>query len=138
MNRQDKNLSSSSAHPRAPRRALLGAIAAAMALVLAVALSACGGSSATGAAGSADSGPGSSASTNVVGTEGATAPTGTPKSGGTINYAHEMETPCLTGGWIQEAYIERQYADSLVSQTKDGKVVPWLATKWTTSKDHLT
>jgi peptide/nickel transport system substrate-binding protein len=115
-----------------------------MALVLALVLSACGGgSSTTGAGGSSASGssavPGSTATAvDVVGTEGATKPTGTPKSGGTINYAHEMETPCLTGGWIQEAYIERQYADSLVSQTKSGEVVPWLATSWKTSKDHLT
>ena len=49
-----------------------------------------------------------------------------------------METPCLTGGWIQEAYIERQYADNLVSETKGGKIVPWLATSWKTSPDHLT
>jgi peptide/nickel transport system substrate-binding protein len=115
-----------------------------MALVLALVLSACGGgSSSSGAGGSSDSGsaavPGSTATAvDVVGTEGASAPSGTPKSGGTINYAHEMETPCLTGGWIQEAYIERQYADSLVSETKGGKVVPWLATSWKTSPDHLT
>src|SRR6201996_6951898 len=148
MNRQDKNHSSSSTHPRTPRRVTLSVIAAAMALVLAVAISACGGgSSATGAAGGSSSpsdasgsaptsGPGSAASVNVVGTEGEGAPTSDskPKSGGTINYAHEMEVPCLTGGWIQEAYIERQYADSLVSEEKGGKIVPWLATSWKTSK----
>jgi peptide/nickel transport system substrate-binding protein len=135
MNRQDRSKLSS--RTRLP---LVGAVAA-MAILAALVLSACGGSAATGAdGGSGDSAvPGAtSASTNVVGTEGASAPTGTPKSGGTIEYAHEMETPCLTGGWIQEAYIERQYADNLVSETKGGKIVPWLATKWTTSKDHLT
>jgi peptide/nickel transport system substrate-binding protein len=125
MNRQDK-------------KRLSSILALAAVVAMALALSACGGSSATGAAGDSGSGAAGTDNTNVVGTEGATKPTGTPKSGGTIAYAHEMETPCLTGGWIQEAYIERQYADSLVSQTKDGKVVPWLATKWTTSKDHLT
>src|SRR6185312_2320750 len=157
MNRKDKNLSSPSParapkralHPRASLRALRAHFAVfaavAMASLLAVGLSACGGSSATGAGGGATDGSGNGAvpgstdtAVNVVGTEGATAPTGTPKSGGTINYAHEMETPCLTGGWIQEAYIERQYADSLVSMTKGGKIVPWLATSWKTSPDHLT
>src|SRR5882757_7070331 len=135
MNRKDKNLSSPSParapkralHPRASLRALRAHIAVfaavAMAGLLVVGLSACGGSSATGAGGGATDGSSSSdvpgatsAAVNVVGTEGATAPTGTPKSGGTIAYAHEMETPCLTGGWIQEAYIERQYADNLVSE----------------------
>jgi len=138
MNRQDKNLSSSSStHPRAPRRATLSVIAAAMALTLALVLSACGGgSSATGAAGSTAG----TNSGNVAGAEAATVSdnTGTPKQGGTINYAHEQETPCLTGGWVQEAFIERQYADELVSQTKTGKIVPWLATSWDTSKDGLT
>ncbi len=103
-----------------------------MALVLALVLSACGGgSSATGAAGGASgTDPG-----NVAGAEAATvADDSTPKSGGTINYAHEQETPCLTGGWVQEAFIERQYADELVSQTKTGKIVPWLATSWKTSQ----
>jgi peptide/nickel transport system substrate-binding protein len=138
MNRQDKNLSSSSStHPRTPRRATLSVIAAAMALTLALVLSACGGgSSATGAAGSTSG----TNSGNVAGAEAATVSdnTGTPKQGGTINYAHEQETPCLTGGWVQEAFIERQYADELVSQTKSGKIVPWLATSWDTSKDGLT
>ena len=138
MNRQDKNLSSSSStHPRTPRRATLSVIAAAMALTLALVLSACGGgSSATGAAGSTAG----TNSGNVAGAEAATVSdnTGTPKQGGTINYAHEQETPCLTGGWVQEAFIERQYADELVSQTKTGKIVPWLATSWDTSKDGLT
>jgi peptide/nickel transport system substrate-binding protein len=137
MNRQDKNLSSSSTHPRTPRRATLSVIAAAMALTLAVVLSACGGgSSTTGAAG----GTSGTNSGNVVGAEAATVAdtTSTPKQGGTINYAHEQETPCLTGGWVQEAFIERQYADELVSQTKTGKIVPWLATSWDTSKDGLT
>jgi peptide/nickel transport system substrate-binding protein len=138
MNRKDKKLSSKP-HPRDSRRARLAVAAAtAMALMLALVLSACGGgsSTATGAAGGATGS--SSDSGNVVGTEGATISADSkPKQGGTINYAHEMETPCLTGGWIQEAYIERQYADSLVSQTKSGEVVPWLATSWKTSPDHL-
>jgi peptide/nickel transport system substrate-binding protein len=138
MNRKDKkkmNLSSPS-HPRSPRRpSLVVAAAAAMALLLALVLSACGGgSSATGSAGGS-----ATASGNVAGAEAATVSEDTkPKEGGTIYYAHEQETPCLTGGWVQEAFIERQYADELVSQTKTGKIVPWLATSWSTSKDGLT
>jgi peptide/nickel transport system substrate-binding protein len=108
-----------------------------MALVLALVLSACGGSSATGAAGGSDSS--AAGSSNVLGAEAATvSATDKPRRGGTIYYAHEQETPCLTGGWVQEAFIERQYADGLVSQTKDGKIVPWLATSWDVSKDGLT
>lgn len=134
MNRQDKKTLSSPTHPRASRRARLTAAAvAAMALLLALVLSACGGgSSTTGTAG------GSAASgSSVPGAEAATVSDDTkPKQGGTIYYAHEQETPCLTGGWVQEAFIERQYADELVSQTKSGKIVPWLATSWSTSPDH--
>jgi len=61
-----------------------------------------------------------------------------PQSGGTIYYAAEQEPPCLQGGWVQEAYIERQYADSLVSQVSSGHVVPWLATSWSISANGLT
>jgi peptide/nickel transport system substrate-binding protein len=138
MNRQDKKKLSSHPHPRVSRRARLTAAAvAAMAFLLAVVLSACGGGSSTnGSAGDSASG---TASGNVAGPEAATVSDNTtPKQGGTIYYAHEQETPCLTGGWVQEAFIERQYADELVSQTKTGKIVPWLATSWSTSKDGLT
>jgi peptide/nickel transport system substrate-binding protein len=133
MNRKDQKELFSRIQSRASRRTrLAAAAAAAMALVLALVLSACGGgTSATGAAG------GSSASGNVVGPEAATVSADTkPKQGGTIYYAHEQETPCLTGGWVQEAFLERQYADGLVSQTKTGKIVPWLAQSWSTSPDH--
>lgn len=44
----------------------------------------------------------------------------------------------MRGGWVQEAYVERQYADSLVSQVSSGKIVPWLATRWTISPDRRT
>ena len=44
----------------------------------------------------------------------------TPTQGGTIYYAHDLEIPCLQGGWVEEAYIERQYTDSLVSQASSG------------------
>ena len=61
-----------------------------------------------------------------------------PLKGGTLIYGHEQEPPCLIGGWVQEAYIDRQFADSLVSQVDDGKIVPWLATSWSVSADQLT
>jgi peptide/nickel transport system substrate-binding protein len=129
MNRQDKKKRLSSLF------LVLASVAA-----MAIALSACGGSAATGAGDGTDaSGSSASGSSDVPGAEAATvSATDKPKKGGTIYYAHEMETPCLTGGWVQEAFIERQLADSLVSQTKDGKIVPWLAEKWSTSKDGLT
>ena len=95
-----------------------------LALILsmsAVGLAACGGSSSTGSSASAG-----------------TAAAGTPTHGGTIHYAHDLEVPCLQGGWVEEAYVERQYADSLVSQTSAGKIVPWLATSWKISKDQRT
>jgi len=62
--------------------------------------------------------------------------TGKRVSGGTIVYGHEQEPPCVTGGWIQEAYLSRQVLDSLVSQTAKGTIVPWLATGWTVSNDQ--
>lgn len=63
---------------------------------------------------------------------------GAPVSGGTIVYAHDQEPPCLWGGWIQQAYISRQFLDSLTSQVEDGEVVPWLATDWEVSEDQKT
>lgn len=95
-------------------RPLAGLLSAA---VLTVGLSACGGG---GAAATAQAAGGSG-----------------PVSGGTIYYAHEQEPPCLIGGWVQEAYIDRQILDSLVSQVSYGKIVPWLATSWSVSPDQL-
>jgi peptide/nickel transport system substrate-binding protein len=69
---------------------------------------------------------------------GAASQNSTPTAGGTIHYGHEQEPPCLTGGWVQEAYIDRQLLDSLVSQTHGGKIVPWLAPSWSVSKDQKT
>ena len=63
---------------------------------------------------------------------------GTRAEGGTIVYGHDQEPPCLYGGWVQQAYLSRQFLDSLVSQTDDGEIVPWLATSWKTSEDQLT
>src|SRR6185437_2319712 len=61
----------------------------------------------------------------------------TPVHGGTIYYDHYLEPQCLEGGSVQEAYIERQVADSLVSETSSGSVVPWLATSWSVSANQL-
>ncbi|UED87327.1 ABC transporter substrate-binding protein [Streptomyces profundus] len=63
---------------------------------------------------------------------------GTPLTGGTITYGHDQEPPCLYGGWIQQAYLSRQFLDSLVSQDDDGEIVPWLADAWEVSDDQLT
>jgi peptide/nickel transport system substrate-binding protein len=63
---------------------------------------------------------------------------GTKVLGGTIVYGHEQEPPCLYGGWLQQAYIDRNILDSLVTEANDGSIKPWLATKWTVSSDRLT
>ena len=84
------------------------------------------------AACSANGGPSLAANT------GSSASGGTEVSGGTIVYAAEQEPPCLYGGWLQEAYIDRNILDSLVTETNSGSIEPWLATSWTVSKDGLT
>lgn len=58
--------------------------------------------------------------------------------GGVIEYGHEQEPPCIHGGWVQNAYLARQYLDNLVSLADDGSVVPWLATSWDISADRRT
>ena len=63
---------------------------------------------------------------------------GTAVKGGTIVYGHEQEPPCLYGGWLQEAYIDRNILDSIVTEADDGTIKPWLATSWTVSADQLT
>jgi peptide/nickel transport system substrate-binding protein len=94
------------------RRALLLSLVAAIA---ALALSACGGSGASSAP----------AASNTK-----------PSDGGTIYYAHDLEPPCLSGGWVEENYIERQYADNLVSMVRGGGFVPWLSKSWTVNSAH--
>ncbi|GAC67140.1 ABC transporter substrate-binding protein [Gordonia soli] len=67
------------------------------------------------------------------------APTpGTYVAGGTIEYGHEQEPPCAHGGWVQNAYLARQYLDNLVSLDDEGKAVPWLARSWEISPDRRT
>lgn len=63
---------------------------------------------------------------------------GTPVEGGTIQYAHQQEPPCVFGGWIEQAYLSYQVLDNLVSLDDDHTVVPWLADSWTQSDDGLT
>ena len=63
---------------------------------------------------------------------------GTAVKGGTVVYASEQEPPCLSGGWLQEAYIARNVLDSLVTEADNGSIEPWLATSWTVAADGLT
>jgi peptide/nickel transport system substrate-binding protein len=100
-----------------PRTVRLAGAAAAVAS--AVLLTACGGSGST---------------TNAAATGADVKPT----SGGTIEYAHQQEPPCISGGWVEQAYISRQTLESLVSQVGQGKIVPWLADSWKVSKDQKT
>jgi peptide/nickel transport system substrate-binding protein len=67
----------------------------------------------------------------------ATSSGGTSVQGGTIVYGHEQEPPCLYGGWLQEAYIDRNILDSLVTEADNGSIEPWLATSWTVSGNGL-
>jgi peptide/nickel transport system substrate-binding protein len=77
-------------------------------------------------AGCSSSGTGSAATTGS-----------TEVQGGTIVYGHEQEPPCLYGGWLQEAYIDRNILDSLVTEANNGSIEPWLATSWTISSNGL-
>ncbi|MFW0793270.1 ABC transporter substrate-binding protein [Gordonia sp. CPCC 205515] len=69
---------------------------------------------------------------------GSSSASGTPVRGGTINYVHVQEPPCIFGGWIQQAYISRQVLDGLVTLDDDNTIKPWLADKWDVSPDGLT
>lgn len=82
------------------------------------------------------SGCGRSAPTGDGRSTGVPAAAGTPVTGGVIEYGHEQEPPCAHAGWIQNAYLARQYLDNLVSLDDDSKVVPWLATSWDISPDR--
>jgi peptide/nickel transport system substrate-binding protein len=56
----------------------------------------------------------------------------------TITYAHQQEPMCVFGGWIEQAYLSYHVLDQLTSLDKNKHAVPWLATKWSSSKDGLT
>ena len=104
-----------------PIRPIRVRILSAMALAACVALAACG---------RPETGDGSA--------RGVAASPGTFVSGGVIEYGHEQEPPCVHGGWVQNAYLARQYLDNLVSLDDAGKPVPWLATSWDISPDRRT
>nr|WP_249277177.1 ABC transporter substrate-binding protein [Rhodococcus sp. 06-621-2] len=57
--------------------------------------------------------------------------------GGVIEYAHDQEPACLQGGWTHNSFLARQYLDSLVAETEDHGVAPWLAESWAVSPDQL-
>ena len=80
----------------------------------------------------------SASGAQVASAGGSSASGGTVVKGGTIAYASEQEPPCLSGGWLQEAYIARNMLDSLVTEADNGSIEPWLATSWTISPDGLT
>ena len=101
-------------------RIRVGGLALASAMTVGVLLAAC----------SASGGP--------AGSAGAAASGGAAVTGGTIVYAAEQEPPCLYGGWLQEAYIDRNILDSLVTEAGNGSIEPWLATSWTESSNDLT
>ncbi|MCU1557725.1 MAG: peptide transporter substrate-binding protein [Microbacteriaceae bacterium] len=64
-----------------------------------------------------------------------------PVSGGTLVYATgDAEPTCLdphVGGNYPQALVATQYLESLVSKNKAGDIIPWLATKWSESKNGL-
>ena len=90
--------------------------------VLTVVLAGCGGGGTTPA--------GSTSSTAA----------GPPVRGGSIVYGADREPNCLdphNNGDMPQTYVARQYLDSLVSEKRDGTVVPWLADSWSVSPDGL-
>ena len=107
---------------RSPRPIRL--LPVALLVVLTTLLTACGGSG------------GASSSQPAV-----ASPAGTPVDGGSLTYAVDQEPDCLdphVSGLHAVDVIDRNLVDSLVAQAPDGKIVPWLATSWKTSKDLRT
>ncbi len=105
--------------PPSRRRRVRSRMLVAAGMALCVVLSACG---------RPETGDGRSA--------GVPAEPGNYVPGGVIEYGHEQEPPCIHGGWVQNAYLARQYLDNLVSLDNNGQVVPWLATNWEISPDR--
>lgn len=60
----------------------------------------------------------------------------------TLNYATgDAEPECLdphVGGNYPQALLGTNFAESLVSRDKDGKIIPWLAESWKESEDGKT
>ncbi|MDF3933485.1 ABC transporter substrate-binding protein, partial [Pseudomonas citronellolis] len=64
----------------------------------------------------------------------------TPVSGGTLTYATDREPICLdphVAGDMPQVFLARQFLDSLVSMDAQGRIGPWLATRWEVSADGL-
>ncbi|MEV4418977.1 ABC transporter substrate-binding protein [Patulibacter sp. NPDC049589] len=95
---------------------------------LALGLNACGSDSSSD---SSSSGSSSNAS----------ASTGKPVSGGTLRFAINSDSNCLDPHQSPAdvaGFFSRPILDSLVALDVDGKLSPWLATKWSVSKDQKT
>ncbi|HEC54677.1 MAG TPA: ABC transporter substrate-binding protein [Gammaproteobacteria bacterium] len=64
----------------------------------------------------------------------------TQKTIKSLVYATDREPICLdphVRGDMPQAFLARQFLDSLVSMNKDGTIGPWLATRWEVSPDGL-
>lgn len=65
---------------------------------------------------------------------------GKPIHGGTLVYATDREPTCLdphVAGDMPQVFVAQQYLDSLVSMDEQGRIGPWLATRWEVSADGL-
>jgi len=76
------------------------------------------------------------------GTQAGPASSGTVKTKTTLTYASgDAEPECLdphVGGNYPQALVATQYLENLVSRDKDGKIIPWLASKWEVAEDGKT
>ncbi|MEW1891680.1 MULTISPECIES: ABC transporter substrate-binding protein [unclassified Streptomyces] len=64
-----------------------------------------------------------------------------PRSGGSLTYAAQQEPDCWdphTSAQDVTAFVQRPVFDSLVHQTPDGELEPWLAKSWKTSEGGRT
>ncbi|MDP2712576.1 MAG: ABC transporter substrate-binding protein [Solirubrobacteraceae bacterium] len=91
-----------------------------------MALAGCGGSDGSGGA----SGPKAAAIAAKEASQ--------PRRGGTIEYGHYQEPPCLVTTWVQTGYLTRQYLEQLITVDDKGKFLPWLADAWEISDDKKT
>ncbi|WP_028935990.1 ABC transporter substrate-binding protein [Pseudonocardia spinosispora] len=71
--------------------------------------------------------------------DGAEAPAGPPRSGGTLRFAVSSDQGCLDPQQVTSndtIYATRQLVDSLTDQDPaTGRITPWLATEWQTNPD---
>jgi peptide/nickel transport system substrate-binding protein len=74
------------------------------------------------------------------GGSGGAAPGATVVTGGVLTFATDSEPECLdpqVSAFDSTAFVDRGVFDSLVSLGSDGAFHPWLAERWTVSKDGL-